>query len=156
MGVLEMRDVTILLTEDNPDDEALVLRVLKKGNLANEIVVARDGPEALDYLFGTGQYAGRDPQENPTLVLLDLKLPKMNGLEVLQRIRADERTKHTPVVVLTSSDEQKDVAACYDSGCNSYVQKPVEFSEFAEAVRQLHLYWLAIHARPHICTAGGS
>jgi two-component system response regulator len=131
----------ILLVEDNPDDEALTIRGLRKNNLANEIVVARDGVEALDYLFGTG---GK-PLVTPTLILLDLKLPKLDGLEVLRRIRSDERTKLLSVVVLTSSSEERDVIESYDLGANSYVRKPVEFEEFMEAARQLQLYWLVLN-----------
>lgn len=139
---------TILLIEDNPDDVALTLRALKKNNIANEIVVAKDGVEALDYLFGTGGHAGRDATQTPTVVLLDLKLPKVNGLEVLQRLRADPRTRLTPVVVLTSSDEERDIIASYDLGANSFVRKPVDFVEFTKAVRDLHLYWLLLNSPP--------
>jgi len=131
----------ILLVEDNPDDEALTIRGLRRNNLANEIVVARDGVEALDYLFGTG---GKT-RMTPTLVLLDLKLPKLDGLGVLRRIRADDRTKRLPVVVLTSSTEERDVLESYDLGANSYVRKPVEFEAFMEAARQLQLYWLVLN-----------
>jgi len=135
----------ILLVEDNPGDEALTLRALKKNNIRNEVVVARDGVEALDYLFGTGKFAGRGPQQLPELVLLDLKLPKVDGVEVLRRIRNDERTRLLPVIVLTSSLEERDVVESYANGCNSYVRKPVNFTEFTEAVRQLGLYWLVIN-----------
>ena len=138
-------DKTILIVEDNPDDELLMLRALKKNNIVNEIVVARDGVEALDYLFGSGEYTGRDVSAAPQLVLLDLKLPKIDGLEVLKRLRADERTKQIPVVILTSSLEQRDIIKSYDLGANSYVQKPVDFEEFSEATRQLGLYWLVIN-----------
>jgi len=131
----------ILLVEDNPDDEALTIRGLRKNNLANDIVVARDGVEALDYLFGTG---GKTPII-PTLILLDLKLPKLDGLEVLRRIRADDRTKLLPVVVLTSSTEERDVVESYGLGANSYVRKPVDFEEFMEAARQLQMYWLMLN-----------
>jgi two-component system, response regulator len=136
---------TILLVEDNPDHEALTLRALKKAGLANPVVVARDGAEALDFLFGTGAYAGRDTRQMPQTVLLDLKLPKVDGLEVLQRMRADDRTKLIPVVVLTSSDEESDLAASYQLGANSYIRKPVNFAEFLEATRQLGLYWLVLN-----------
>lgn len=135
----------ILLVEDNPDDEALTLRALKKNNIRNEIIVARDGVEALDYLFGAGAYAGRDPADLPSVVLLDLKLPKVDGLEVLRRVRADERTKFLPVVILTSSKEEQDLQEGYSQGCNSYVRKPVNYDEFLEAVRQLGLYWLLLN-----------
>jgi two-component system response regulator len=138
----------ILLVEDNPDDEALTLRALNKNKLANGVVVARDGAEAVDFLFGTGAHAGRDVNDLPQIVLLDLKLPKLDGFEVLRRIRADERTKVLPVVILTSSKEERDVAQGYRDGCNSYVRKPVNFDEFVEAARQLGLYWLLINEAP--------
>jgi two-component system response regulator len=143
-----MRDKIILLVEDNPDDEALTLRALRKGNIRNEVVVARDGAEALDYLFGTGAHAGRDLSLLPQVVLLDLKLPKVDGLEVLRRLRADDRTRLLPVVILTSSKEEQDVANGYKLGANSYVRKPVEFAQFSEAVRQLGLYWLLLNEPP--------
>ena len=135
----------ILLVEDNPGDEALTLRALKKNNISNEVVVAHDGVEALGYLFRTGAYAGRGAQQLPELVLLDLKLPKVDGLEVLQRIRSDERTRLLPVIMLTSSLEDRDIVESYAKGCNSYVRKPIDFTEFTEAVRQLGLYWLVIN-----------
>lgn len=135
----------ILLVEDNPDDEALTLRALRKANVRNEVVVAHDGVEALDYLFGTGAYAGRDTRTLPQVVLLDLKLPRLDGLEVLRRLRADDRTRLLPVVILTSSNEEEDRMAGYELGANSYVRKPVDFSHFAEAVRQLGLYWLLLN-----------
>ena len=138
----------ILLVEDSPDDEVLALRALKKNNIKNEVVVARDGVVALDYLFGTGAYAGRDPAHLPEVVLLDLKLPKVDGLEVLRRIRADARTKFLPVVMLTSSSEEVDVARCYSKGANSYVRKPVDFTQFMEAVQTLGLYWLVLNNPP--------
>ena len=135
----------ILLVEDNPDDEALTLRALKKNNIRNEVVVARDGIEALDYLFAAGLHAGRDMTEMPQVILLDLKLPKVDGLEVLRRIRSDPRTRFLPVVVLTSSKEEKDLTESYSLGANSYIRKPVDFDQFTEAVRQLGLYWLILN-----------
>ena len=138
----------ILLVEDNPDDEALTLRALKKNNILNEVVVAHDGVEALDYLFATGIYAGRDTNVMPQVILLDLKLPKVDGLEVLRRLRADERSKFLPVVILTSSREDQDLINGYSLGANSYVRKPVDFAQFAEAVRQLGLYWLVLNEAP--------
>ncbi len=143
-----MRRKVILLVEDNPDDEALTLRALKKNNVKNDVVVARDGAEALDYLFGTGAHAGRDIDYLPQIVLLDLKLPKVDGLEVLKRIRAEERTRILPVIILTSSKEEQDVINGYRFGCNSYVRKPVNFDEFIEAARQLGLYWLLLNEPP--------
>ncbi len=144
----DLHDRTILLVEDNPDDEALTLRALKRNNIANQVVVARDGVEALEYLFATGVHAGRDPSAMPLVVLLDLKLPKLDGLEVLRRLRADERTRLLPVVILTSSAEQQDLVNGYSLGANSYVRKPVDFVRFTEAVRQLGLYWLVLNERP--------
>jgi CheY-like chemotaxis protein len=143
-----MDDKIILLVEDNADDEVLTLRALKKNNISNEVVVARNGVEALDYLFGTGTYAGRNLNIAPQVVLLDLKLPKLDGLEVLRRLRADERTKLLPVVILTSSDEEQDRVNGYGGGANSYVRKPVDFNQFSEAVRQLGLYWLVLNQPP--------
>jgi len=139
---------TILLVEDNPDDIELTLRALKQYNIRNEITVVRDGAEALDYFFATGAYADRDTSDMPTVVILDLKLPKVDGFEVLQRMRADERTKLVPVVILTSSKEEKDMVNGYKLGANSYVQKPVDFTQFVEAARQLGLYWLVINEPP--------
>jgi CheY-like chemotaxis protein len=138
----------ILLVEDNPDDEALTLRALKKSNILNEVVVAHDGIEALDYLFVTGMYADRDPNEVPQIILLDLKLPKVDGLETLRRLRADERTKLLPVIVLTSSNEERDIIESYNLGANGYVRKPVDFVQFSDAVRQLGLYWLVLNESP--------
>jgi two-component system response regulator len=137
----------ILLVEDNADDIELTLRAFRTSKLANEIVIARDGAEALDYLFGTGTHAGRDTSAMPQLVLLDLKLPKIDGLEVLRRIRADPRTSLIPVVVLTSSDEERDVVESYQIGANSYVRKPVDFAQFLDAARQLELYWLVLNQK---------
>lgn len=143
-----MNHKMILLVEDNPDDEALTLRALKKSNIANEIFVVRDGAEALDYLFGTGAHAGRDPLDLPQVTLLDLKLPKVDGLEVLRRIRADPRTRMLPVVILTSSKEDQDLISAYSIGVNSYVRKPVDFNQFVEAIGQLGLYWLVLNEPP--------
>lgn len=140
-----MKSEVILLVEDNPDDEELTVRALKKNNIVNEIIVARDGVEALDYLFGQGQYASRDLKLMPQVILLDLKLPKLDGLGVLRRLRSDERTKLLPVVILTSSNEEKDRVSSYDLGANSYVRKPVDFNQFSEAARQLGLYWLVLN-----------
>ncbi|MEE9247184.1 MAG: response regulator [Dehalococcoidia bacterium] len=135
----------ILLVEDNPDDVDLTLRSLRRHNVQNEVVVVRDGAEALDYLFTTGAYASRDPGTLPAVILLDLKLPKIDGLEVLRRLRADERTELLPVVILTSSKEEQDMVNGYKLGANSYVQKPVDFIQFSEAVRQLGMYWLLLN-----------
>ena len=143
-----MDEKVILLVEDNPDDEALTLRGFRKNNIGNEIVVARDGVEALDYLFGTGAHAGRDMTIMPAVTLLDLKLPKIDGLEVLNRVRADNRTKLLPVVILTSSKEEQDLINGYRLGANSYIRKPVDFGQFLEAVRQLGLYWLVLNESP--------
>jgi two-component system response regulator len=143
-----MKHKTILLVEDNPDDEELTLLALKESNILNEVVVARDGAEALDYLFGAGKFAGRDSPILPQLVLLDLKLPKVSGLEVLERMRAHPSLQLIPVVVLTSSSEEDDIVNSYRLGANSYVRKPVEFHNFVAAVRQLGLYWLLVNQCP--------
>ncbi len=143
-----MSEKTILLVEDNLDDELLTLRALRKNKILNDVTVVRDGAEALDYLFGAGEYAGRDTRDMPQVVLLDLKLPKLDGLEVLRRLRADELTRRLPVVVLTSSDEEQDILDSYDLGANSYVRKPVEFHQFIDALRQLGLYWLVLNQPP--------
>lgn len=135
----------ILLVEDNPDDEALTMRALKQSKLANEIIITRDGNEALEFMFGTGKFEGRDVSHTPAVVLLDLKLPKLSGLEVLERLRADPRTKLVPVVVLTSSSEDEDMLRSYQLGANSYVRKPVVFGKFADAVSQLGLYWVLLN-----------
>ena len=138
----------ILVVEDNPDDEALTLRALKKNNIGNQVFVVRDGAEALDFLFCTGAYAERYPREVPEMILLDLKLPKVDGLEVLRRLRADERTCLLAVVILTSSNEEQDLIDGYTNGANSYIRKPVDFNQFVEAVRQLSLYWLVLNEAP--------
>ena len=144
---------SILLVEDNPDDVALTLRALKQNNIRNEVVVARDGSEALDYLFGKGIYANRDMSVSPQVILLDLKLPKIDGMEVLKRIRLDAKTKLLPVVILTSSKEEQDLVNGYKTGANSYIRKPVDFEQFVEAVRHLGLYWLILNESPPV-TAG--
>lgn len=143
-----MKSKFILLVEDNPDDELLTLRALRSGQVANEIVVVRDGVEALDYIFATGPHLGRNMKIMPELILLDLKLPKVDGLEVLARIRSDDRTRQLPVVILTSSDEESDIFECYNRGANSYIRKPVDFDQFTEAVKQLKLYWLVLNVSP--------
>ena len=143
-----MKNGCILLVEDNPDDVELTLRAFKNSNIRNEVVVARDGAEALDYLFGTGTYAGRDADIMPAVILLDLRLPKIDGLEVLRRMRGDERTKLLPVVILTSSKEERDLINGYKLGANSYIRKPVDFVQFSEAVRLLGLYWLILNEPP--------
>ena len=143
-----MGNKVILLVEDNPDDRILTVRALKQHNISNEIKEVKDGQEALDYLFGEGEYAGRDTAIQPQIILLDLKLPRVDGLEVLQKIRADSRTRRLPVVILTSSNEQKDRISSYDLGANSYVRKPVDFNEFIEAARQLGMYWLMLNEAP--------
>ena len=143
-----MNTKTILLVEDNPSDIDLTKRALANANIANKVVVAEDGQEALDYLFGTGHYAGRDAAPLLAVVLLDLKLPKVDGLDILRRIRANRRTKRLPVVILTSSQEEQDIAAGYDLGANSYIRKPVDFSQFAEAIKSMGLYWLVLNEPP--------
>ena len=143
-----MDNKTIVLVEDNPDDEALTLRALKRNNILNEVVVARDGAEALDYLFAQGVYADRAVGKLPEVVLLDLKLPKLDGLEVLRRIRSEPLTRRLAVVILTSSNEERDIVAGYDLGANSYIRKPVDFNQFMEAVRQLGVYWLVLNVPP--------
>jgi two-component system response regulator len=145
---MNFRDEIILLVEDNPDDVELTKRAFRKNNIANKVVVACDGVAALDYLFCQGSFASRDTKDNPRLILLDLKLPKLDGLQVLARLRSDERTKLVPVVILTSSKEDQDLISGYKSGANSYVRKPVDFNQFVEAVRQIGLYWLIINESP--------
>lgn len=140
-----MESKTILLVEDNPDDEVLTLRALERNNILNEVAVVRDGAEALDYLFGQGVYSTRDIRHLPEVVLLDLKLPKIDGLEVLRRIRSEPLTRRLAVVILTSSNEERDIISGYDLGANSYIRKPVDFNQFMEAVRQLGLYWLVLN-----------
>lgn len=143
-----MSDKSILLVEDNPDDAALTVHALETNKIGNTLVVARDGVEALDYLFGTGSYAGRSAADLPAVVLLDLKLPKIDGLEVLRRVRSDERTRLLPVVILTSSNEEEDRIKGYSLGANSYVRKPVDFDDFVRAAGQLGLYWLLLNQAP--------
>jgi two-component system response regulator len=138
----------ILLVEDNPDHQELTLMTLAENNVRNEVVVASDGIEALDYLFGTGKWQGRDAREVPALILLDLKLPKLGGIEVLRRVREDERTRYVPVVILTSSSEEEDIVQSLQNGANSYVRKPVDFSRFVEQVHRLQVYWMLVHEPP--------
>ena len=145
-----MEDKVILLVEDNPDDELLTLRALQRNNISNKVVVARDGLQAIDYVFGTGSWAGRSVESLPQVILLDLKLPKVDGFEVLRRIRTDERTRLVPVVILTTSNEEQDRFTGYGLGANSFVRKPVEFDRFSEAVRQLGLYWLLLNEPPPV------
>ena len=147
---LMMRDETILLVEDNPDDELLTRRALRKSNVCNEVVVARDGAEALDYLFATSAYEGRNPLAMPQVVLLDLDLPKVDGLEVLRRIRSDERTKRLPTVILTSSEDQRDLVEGYGLGANGYVRKPLDLAQFRAAVQKLGLYWVVLNEVPRV------
>jgi two-component system response regulator len=144
-----MAQKTLLLVEDNPDDELLTLRALRRQNLANDIMVVRDGQEALDWMFAEGDFADRDPNELPQVILLDLKLPKVDGLQVLERIRANPVSRNVPVVVLTSSNEEQDLLRSYDLGANSYVRKPVDFEQFLEAARQLGLFWLVLNEVPY-------
>ena len=153
---MSVKERTILLVEDNADDEALTIRALRKNGIANELAVARDGVEALDYLFGQGAWAGRDSSLTPAVVLLDLKLPRIDGLEVLERMRADPRTRFVPVVVLTSSREEQDILKSYTLNVNSYVRKPVDFTEFTEAVKHLGMYWLLLNELPPQGAGGGS
>ena len=143
-----MADKTILIVEDNPDDEEFTMRALRRAKVTNEIVVTRDGSEAVDYLYGGGEYAGRDLSSMPAVVLLDLKLPKLSGIDVLRRMRAEESTKYVPVVILTSSSEEEDMLRSYASGANSYVRKPVEFADFAHAVASLGVYWMLLNEPP--------
>lgn len=140
-----MNDKLILLVEDNADDEALTLRALNKNRIANRVAVVRDGAEALDFLFCRGAYADRDPFDLPQVTLLDLKLPKVDGLEVLRQMRNDPRTRTLPVVILTSSKEEQDLVAAYSNGANSYVRKPVDFNQFADSIKQLGMYWLILN-----------
>ena len=149
-GYLSNKTILILLIEDNPDDEELTLLAFEESRMVSEVVVARDGVEALDYLFGTGIYVGRNMDVMPALVLLDLQLPRINGLEVLQRLRADNRTKLLPVVILTTSNEQQDLINSYQLGCNSYIRKPVDFDQFQIAVQQLGKYWLLLNEPPPV------
>ena len=143
-----VKEVEILLVEDNPSDAELAMRALKKSNLANKLVWVKDGAEALDFIFAGGAYAGRQVTNGPKVILLDLRLPKVDGMEVLRRVKADERTRTIPVVVLTSSKEDRDVAESYQLGVNSYISKPVEFDEFAKTVSELGLYWLLVNHPP--------
>ena len=145
---MPMQNHIILLVEDNPEDEALTLRALQKNKIGNEIIVVRDGAEALDFLFCRNTFAGRDPESLPELILLDIKLPKIDGLEVLRRVRAEKRTRNLPIVLLSSSNEKRDVIEGYTSGANSYVRKPIDFTQFIEAIQQLGVYWLALNEAP--------
>jgi len=145
-----MKEKVILLVEDNPSDIRLTKRALDQNRITNELIVAEDGREAMDYLFGTGRYAGRDVRDLPAVMLLDLKLPKIDGLEVLNTVRSDERTQLLPVVILTSSDREEDIVSSYRLGANSYIRKPVDFNHFAEAVRTLGIYWLLLNEPPPV------
>jgi two-component system response regulator len=147
-GDKAVKKKVVLLVEDNPDDEALTLRAFRKNGMTNEVVVARDGTEALDYIFATGPYVERPYGKTPELILLDLNLPKVDGLRVLRRLRADERTKHLPVIILSSSDEERDILESYEQGANSYIRKPVNFKEFSKAIHHLGQYWLAWNIAP--------
>jgi len=149
-----MNEKIILLVEDNPDDVTLTLRALKKNNILNEVVVAKDGVEALDYLFGAGIYTGRDTSVMPVVTLLDLKLPKLDGMEVLKRVRGNEKTKLIPIVILTSSKEENDLINGYSLGANSYIRKPVDFEQFSEAIRELGLYWIVLNESPPVVKKG--
>lgn len=144
----EMKEVEILLVEDNPTDAELAMRALKKAKLANNLLWVDDGAKALDFIFGSGEYSGRQVQNGPKVIMLDLRLPKVDGMEVLRRIKNDERTRTIPIVVLTSSKEDRDVAECYALGVNSYISKPVEFDEFAKVVSELGFYWLLVNRSP--------
>jgi hypothetical protein len=143
-----MKPKSIVLVEDNPQDEMLTLRALRKANLANHVQVVRDGQQALDYLFREGEFADRPGTDQPAVILLDLNLPRVSGLDVLERLRADPRTRLVPIVILTSSDEERDRLGCYESGANSFVRKPLEFAEFVETVARLGIYWLATNEPP--------
>lgn len=145
-----MQEKVILLVEDNPDDEMLTIRALKKNNILNKVIVARDGEEAIDYIMAKGKFAGREKDSLPQVIMLDLKLPKVNGLDVLRQIRSNEATRLVPVVILTSSKEEKDMVESYNLGANSYVRKPVDFNQFSEAVNQLGLYWLLLNEAPPV------
>jgi CheY-like chemotaxis protein len=145
-----MTEKVILLVEDNPSDIGLTQRAFQKNGISNKLVIAEDGQEALDYLFGAGAHAGRNMDEMPMLILLDLKLPRIDGLEVLRRLRADSRTRRIPVVILTSSSEEQDIAAGYDLGTNSYIRKPVDFHQFADVIKQLGMYWLVTNQAPPV------
>ena len=149
-------EYTLLLVEDNPDDVELTRRAFARSNIINHLMVVTDGEEALHYLFATGPHAGRDPNALPHAVLLDLNLPKINGLEVLRRIRSEEATRRLPVIILTTSREERDIINSYDLGANSYVRKPVDFAQFVEAARQLGLYWLALNEKPPIAGVIGN
>mgnify|MGYP000607405723 CR=1 FL=1 len=149
-GAGGMNTKIVLLIEDNPSDERLTLRALRKNNIMNEVVVAYDGQEGLDFLFGEGKFSDRKGAQPPALIILDLKLPRVSGVEVLRRIREDERTRRLPVVVLTSSDDDSEVSTCYELGANSYVRKPVNFDQFQELVTQLVQYWFTVHSHPKL------